>query len=592
MSIEHMKENKVFLATTALEDFWDTSMQIIFLTDACMRYNRKVFWEKLKYTVLHSPFESKDSYYQSFNELKSIYESFLRAICNTLNEIHGVSHDERYWRITLGPWLFHFIHVLYERYASIKNALKEYPEFITYGLSEESFEVPQDTAMYFNFIEYDKYNLQLYTMILNFLGVDFPRKPLKEYVSHQTHFVCKNWRKDICRHIGRLLSPKIKVWVRSAYFASHVVKLSIFLSFHAKLWFDFQSEPKVPIYNKIDSIKRKAIKISINYKNELDHLLVTLLPLCIPKIYVEGFKRAQNQINRYYLCSPKVIISGVGWYCDEIFKFWSAVKSEQGVKIIGVQHGANYGVDKYNFCEYHEQAISDYFFSWGWTVVSNRNIKPMPAPKFIGRKIIGADNKKQDILLSTISCPRYFYRFHNLLNFDNQAYLIWQQRFMSGLSLEKRYKVRVRLFAIDYGNDCKQRWKDFDPNIRIEDWSTGFEKSLKTCRIHISDHLSSTFADGLILGKPTILFWDPQIFQIRPKAEPYFDELRRVGILYDLPETAAAAAESIYEDVETWWKEPCRQLAVENYCNKYVLTSHDACKKWVKEIKALSEKQV
>jgi putative transferase (TIGR04331 family) len=156
-----MDKNKVFLATIALEDFWDTSKPIVFLTDACMRYSRKNFWEKLKYTVLHSPLENKDSYEQFCDELKSIYEKFLPEIGRVLNVMHGVSHDERYWRVTVGPWLFHIVHVLYERYSSIKNALKKYPGFLTYGLSEENFEVPQDTAMYFDFIASDEYNLQL-----------------------------------------------------------------------------------------------------------------------------------------------------------------------------------------------------------------------------------------------------------------------------------------------------------------------------------------------------------------------------------------------------------------------------------------------
>ena len=145
-----------------------------------------------------------------------------------------------------------------------------------------------------------------------------------------------------------------------------------------------------------------------------------------------------------------------------------------------------------------------------------------------------------------------------------------------------RYATRVRLFVADMGNDCRERWKDHDPGIKIEDWSMKFVDSMRLARLHVSDHLASTFIDGFIADKPTLLFWDPKIFQVRPSAAPYFDTLRWAGILFDSPEAAATAAADIYPDVEAWWRDPVRQRAIRDLCGRFASSSPHAVTRWHK----------
>lgn len=583
-----MNSNQAFLATTALEDFWDVSGPTVFLSDGCCRYSRKDYWGKLNYTVLHSPLEDRALYYQAYAKVSAIYERVLPQISKSLNAIHRVLHNQRYWRITVGCWLWYFVHVLYERYTSVKSALEKFPDLTTVGLAQDSFEVPRDTAEFINSICFDKYNLQLYTMVFDFLGTKFPRR---SYQLPSPTLVqggrIRRWR-GLLGIAGCWLGRRAKVWVRSAYFSSHAVEAALFFSSRGKAWVDFQNEPQTPAF-QIDYSRRAELSTIIVEETEFDQLLAEFLPLCIPQIFIEGFSWAQEQVKRYYDFTPKTIISGIGWYPNEIFKFWSALQSEKKVKIIGVQHGANYGIARCMPNENHEIAISDLFFSWGWSksdVVGR--VKPMPAAKLMNKKVIGADNSRKGILLATNCFPRYFYRFQDFRNFDNEAYFLWQQKFMSALSPESRYMTRVRLFVDDKGCDCRQRWQDFDPRIHLEDWSITFDKSLEDCRIHVSDHLASTFVDGFVADKPTILFWDPHVFQIRAEAQPYFDELRAVGILHDSPEAAAACVDQVYADVEAWWHDPQRQAAVKKYCYRFARTSPNAFKEWLEEVNFLA----
>lgn len=53
-----IKEQAYFLATTALEEFWDTTKPIIFRGECCLLY--RSFWEQIEGKLLESPFENPE----------------------------------------------------------------------------------------------------------------------------------------------------------------------------------------------------------------------------------------------------------------------------------------------------------------------------------------------------------------------------------------------------------------------------------------------------------------------------------------------------------------------------------------------------
>jgi putative transferase (TIGR04331 family) len=104
----------------------------------------------------------------------------------------------------------------------------------------------------------------------------------------------------------------------------------------------------------------------------------------------------------------------------------------------------------------------------------------------------------------------------------------------------------------------------------------------------VCDHLSTTFAEALAVNKPTILFWNPETNRLREAARPYYDLLKRGGILFDTPEGAGRAVNQIYDDVETWWNDPERQNTVETFCKRFARNSPDAIELWTAEFKRIA----
>ena len=67
-------------------------------------------------------------------------------------------------------------------------------------------------------------------------------------------------------------------------------------------------------------------------------------------------------------------------------------------------------------------------------------------------------------------------------------------------------------------------------------------------------------------------------------AQPYFDDLRRVGILHDTPESAAAKVNEIYKDPLSWWHSDEIQEVINRFCHQFARTSDKWLPQWKEEL--------
>ncbi|MBA7683972.1 hypothetical protein ES703_92360 [subsurface metagenome] len=106
--------NNIFLATTALTDFWNIkSNKILFLGSWCTLYNRKQDWCNLNYEILDSPWKSKDDVIKGMKYCSKTYDILVERLAKYLNDINSVNYETRYWKIIIGPWFATFLHLYY-----------------------------------------------------------------------------------------------------------------------------------------------------------------------------------------------------------------------------------------------------------------------------------------------------------------------------------------------------------------------------------------------------------------------------------------------------------------------------------------------
>jgi putative transferase (TIGR04331 family) len=601
------KNNKsgVFLATTALEEFWDTSSPIVFLGEWCRRYSRKAIWEKLNAEVLLSPFENPEILYDAHLYSSDVYKRTLKELVFVLNNLHGKNYSENYWRIVIGPWLFHYIDILYERYRFIKAAIEKYPDLTTIVLAKQCFITPKDSGAFSDLFGDDLYNLQIYTNILDQLGKIYNVRGTQENSKISQHEELK------CQNISLRFSANLKKYVRKCLKAIYkfrhgsgnkVVGVFPFFRPSIDLMLFFKSMFRYrPLSHRmyevesvpLDKSMRSKIRIETLRSNEFETILTHMLPHDMPQSFIETYNLITQKVHKNYPPYPNIIFTAVSYYFDEFFKQWAAEASEKGTVLIGTQHGGDYGSTSFMLAMDHEIAITDRFYSWGWDSTETcSNIVPMPATSLMGRKVIGASNNKEGVLFASTSRPRYLYRIQNFNNVVFSDYLNWQFRFIESVAPAIQKELIVRLFLDDYGWDLSERWDDRFPEIATEGREIPFLKSMADCRIFVCDHLSTVHSESLSANKPTILYWNPQIIILKPEALPYYDELRDVRILHDTPETAAATLCSVYDDVEGWWNETARQTAVKRYCDRFARTSLNAVDEWANELMKIASTEV
>lgn len=586
------RQDDVFLATTALEEFWDITKPVVFLGHWCLLHSKSPLWQTLDGKILDSPFKNREDVVTASKYINELQERVLKLLADALNDIHGVAHSNRYWRIILGPWLQLYLPVTYDRYININHAKNACPNFSTLGLSEKSFVIPFDTEDFSNYIKDDIFNLQIYTQILCAMGYNFPTKVAKisSIPQHKKtsnillrHVVADKISKMIARFSVNIYKS---ILLRSSYF-SKSVELKLAIKNIGKILPVLGQSRQVTesIFDKTMREKLKNIELGVNgYEKCLSIMLFSDIPTC----FVEGYKSTESAAKNEYPKVIKGIFSANAWYYDEIFKHWSADSAEKGAILLGTQHGGNYGALANMPSENHEKNIVDFYYSWGWTQDGCfSTIIPMPASKLLGRGKIEADNRKKEILWVATTTPRYLIEF-SFLPIDFKEYLLWQERFVKALHHAVITTVRLRPHREDNGWDVIQRLHERSPNLKIETWDIPFQESLANCRLYVCDHFSTTFAEALSANKPTILFWNPLANELRSEAQPYYDLLRKNGILFDTPESAATAVNQIYDDIETWWNDPERQSAVNIFCNRFARTSSHGDELWASEFKRIA----
>ena len=219
---------------------------------------------------------------------------------------------------------------------------------------------------------------------------------------------------------------------------------------------------------------------------------------------------------------------------------WIASQIEKGVKLITTHHGGGYGSHLWSFYETHEIKTSDKYFTWGWTTKGSPSIVPAASGKLFHAKRKITQDPKGFILWINYSLPPYA-RIHlsDLLGPQMPAYIDEQKRFFCAVSEKVRELILLRLYMHDYGWGEFERWEEFDPPVKIDQGNTPFYEQINNSRLCVATYNSTTYLEAFVANVPTILFWNPSYEQLRASARPFFDDLRRVGILHDTPESAA-----------------------------------------------------
>lgn len=585
----------MFLITTADQRFWKTDGQILFLGEWCKLFTQRSVWEKLSYEVLPYHWNDRKKLYQDYLYLDKLYEKTLPRMRGFLNQIHGVDHSLRYWRIVVGPWLYYFIQVLYDRYLSILTAIESRKVTNTLiGRYDGTNWLPQDFPCFLNWFINDDYNHYIYSQIIEFADrMPFDIVDVRDGNTHKEQpgsikprSTLKKLLKRLIVLYGELIPDRLNQIVLIASYLSilDLIKFQLSLKQVPYLFSPDVAAPEAGI----DLSIRKKLSLK-SPQNEFEKLLSIIIRKQIPLVYVEGYAQMNERSLNAYPKKPKVIFSANAYYSNEAYKFWAGHHVDCGAILVGNQHGGHHGTGLWSSNLKHEIKIHNKFYTWGWNSDVYKNTQPLAAAKLNKAKNICRPKKDGRILLVLMTLPRYSYHMYStpVAASDMLSYFNDQFRFVRTLSKENQKLVLVRLHRRKNEWSQMARWNSEFPEIECYKGSKSMLDLLRESRLVICTYNSTTYLEAFAANFPTVIFWNPDHWELNSSAQTYFGELRRVGILHNTPESAAALVNEIAHNPISWWNQPAIQKAKDEFSFQFARTSDNWLYEWKKELNSL-----
>jgi putative transferase (TIGR04331 family) len=578
-----------FLATTALDEFWDKSKKIIFAGEWCKLYENKSEWCDLEYEDIPFIWKNGDSIIKGTEYCDKIYEKALLELQKNLNQYHNIDKELHYYRIISGNWLVHFIHQAYDKYLTVKRAFDIYPDLSTWLLDNDQYYIPFEYNDYLQNIVGDRYSLQQYSSVLSALNYDFAEKsissPIEQKKSYHINRDIKSKIYSIIAYISTIISTSIykkNITITAPYFGHNLKKyiLKLLLKSRFRCIYD-EMKYEITIGYDIDRLFRKKT-LNLN-GNEFEIVLSKILLENLPIIFLEGFVSFRKKVDNLAIHKSDIFFSTTALHGNNIYKFYVG-EHYKNIKICNMQHGSGYGFDYYSNTEQYEKSIADRYYTAGWK--SNGKTVPLSIPKFLHKKI--RSSRQPDIILFGMTeRPRYIFRLcsipmsTNYLNEDLDNTLKF-------LGLVQTDKLLIRLFPkTPLGWATSKRIKERFGSCNFDDLTRPFDRKLAESIIFISNNIGTTFLEALAQDKPSVVFISREGYRFRADAQPYFELLEKVKILHFSPEAAAKHLNNIYGNIKLWWESKNVQEARTKFIEKYARCRKNWCEEWVQEFERL-----
>ncbi len=575
--------------TTGLLETLPENKPIYFLGAWCLSYGRRGLIKDLDYEIGPYHWSDRSKLKRDFELLDEYYEQELISLAEVLNKRHGTDYSLRYWRILVGPWLGYFTHILFDRWTMLQVAIGtghvDSVAVVDRGLSEL---IPQDMSEFLGFIVGDDWNEMIYAELISSIyqgKINIEKVTLSNSVEARQFELIKGCKRKVGGFFRSVGSAVLSCFVsdREYFFKSTtfskrtLIAIQLRLGYIPKFW--RSRNIKTLIRSKIS---RPAIKVLPRF--DFKAILQEMVQRHIPVAYLEGHENLVRSVNMLPWPSlPSAIFTHVAWESDDVFKAWAAAKTELECPLVIGQHGGHYGIGLFSFSANHEISIADKYLTWGWSDSSVEHVAKSVAskswPKDLSYNVAG-----EAIVLLGLS-PRYStYLWSAPISSQWQNYLEDQISFLKYLPLHIRPQTRVRLYPTDYGWCSEKRLVDAMPDLKIDIGDEKIDKVISKCRVVISTYNATTYLESMSRNIPTIIFWNPEFWEVNDRAEPYFDLLSSVGIFHKTPESAADKVSEIWNDIDVWWWSPSVQAAREKFCNEFVVLSENMADDFIPEI--------
>jgi putative transferase (TIGR04331 family) len=528
------------------------------------------------------PFAGGETVFKTKKNIQALVYRLLPEIAERLNAYHGTSYSMDFWRLLVFPWLVELVERAWTSYATLQiikdrlgekrlsvRALQDPPE----GGFENSGHFHNSLLRDCNFNWWIDSEVAAAIAPENWILIPSkPIFPVFKAVERQT------FRKPFSRI--RLVLRNIKY--RLGY--SDIVGIrwsGLALAAYANLL------PKKPA-REFSVPPLEGHPESFFPENFLG-LITRLTDITMPRSMLDGFEEMAALARKLPYRAGRLRFGALDHYNDQE-KIIAAFAKEAREKLVHCQHGGTYGLYKHELITNEFDLKSNIFISWGWTLdePGDSHILPLPGPYL--SKLANRHRRRNDAAIVVGSPVRL--RLGRIVDSPRGAgwirYCEHTLDFLKTLSGDIREATIFRPYVKTASDiDIGQIVNDHFPEMPMLEGD--FHAAMMNCRLLIIGNCSTTLNISMASNVPTVVYWHDDFLNLRDEAVPYFEAIKRCGIMFSDAEDAARHVNEIWDDVEGWWNSREVQDARKIWADQYARTDRFWWWQWMKALPKLKD---
>tara|TARA_B110000503_G_scaffold137619_1_gene222167 strand:- start:944 stop:2740 length:1797 start_codon:yes stop_codon:yes gene_type:complete len=545
-----------------------------------------LFKEK-KINIVKHPWDDVKKLKADYELINNFYKIYLEKLLNILNQEHNSINTRKFWEILIGPWLFAFITIFYEKWLLL-DKIKNKNYII------ENYNHLDDHLIVKNHLEFKRKTLDdewHYNLFLRILKKRNPKKIfLKNIYYKKKNRVSKIKNKVVLREVIFFIIIKLFGFFKKR---QNVVIFNTYLGSLKGLILSIRNFNFIPQFYNINydtekyNLKKRIILSgkNNNYKSSFQKILMEEILVNLPLDFLENFNTVKKIVDNNNLpLKPKVIFTTNGMYFNSIKTRYIAECVDNGSKLILAQHGGVYGHLDFNFLEDFEIRVSDCYLSWGWKknnvkieklgiILNCNSILRKKNKNFINNDkclLVVQDLRRHINNLTSLTGSKYFYEY----------YFKFCPEFISSLKINIQNQLTARFLTnISQWNAHTFLKKKFN-NIKVTlGQEESYSDAINNSRLVICTYLSTSFLECMFSNVPSILILrsDKNVFNLTTQKILY--NLKNNNIYFDNYLNAAKFINNNWDNIDNWWKskdiQNARKDFVKNFCkeNHFIINS-------------------
>ena len=157
----------MFLCISSNYKDWNLNKELLLLGSWCK--NNKNNLSKLNYKLLPYHWEDAFKFDKDLKYLFQLYKDIIPEISIILNEKNNKNFSSKYWELLIGPWLWQFTQILFDRYSSITQAVERFDNLETW--ITDTIYSPRTFQEFDSLVQNDDYNFIICSKIITNLNL-------------------------------------------------------------------------------------------------------------------------------------------------------------------------------------------------------------------------------------------------------------------------------------------------------------------------------------------------------------------------------------------------------------------------------------